>query len=548
MNIKHKTKKVQAGLAECFLILVLMFAIPWPAISQDVGGDKESFHLQIWDSVFPIIFEDKNLNVKIKQNIVNDIQSMYGHPTHRLYSPYYPQSLTINGKPLQIVRFRPYDGLDIRLKTFYRIFSLGNRNGTEYIEIPTNLSDFYQQAFARKRENATAYAQLENFINYLNDVENIDFPGWKNVYYFYGGSKRYSEKTIQSPIPEPLKSYRSKVRDQPLLHARVFQERYSPYTCRILSILHVQKGMPPEYVENLGLRKIRAPFEYNNAKSKLIARATCLDKKGRVRFFNYLTYDNGRWKIWFDSWNYPKRKGNKEEVGPPTLKDFAHKPHHLKIVDTEYSLLFEDTRLSKKQRHIIVADLENIIGQPKHRILFGNLKPYDKAWGRHMGGHFNLVMVEDAEYLLIQKSISDTYKKSFKLLKDNPKALTHLKAFIDYINHYKERKWVDLENLALPYFARPEFEQDWHEAKKKGKKILNNFLQDGKRHLVYPSLLVLSSVRDEFSNSEMAGFGDPPPKLLASLDLMDNKNRYVSNWNFCYHKNRWKILIPFGGE
>ncbi|MHC4198734.1 MAG: hypothetical protein ACYSU0_01925 [Planctomycetota bacterium] len=478
--------------------------------------------------MFPVVFEDKDLGVDVRQEIVNDLESMYRRPLHWLYRPHRPAPFTVNGKLLPIVgRFRPYDGLRIRLQIGLRTLRLDSGR----LEVSKKLSDFYQQAFARKAKNETAYVRLEAFVDYLSNVERRDFPGWKDVYYFHGGKRRSREALESAGV-------------------RSFQELYRPYTCRVLSALHVQRGFHPDHFHELVVREMDAPFEYDDPESKLTARACFLDKKGRVRFYNHLVYDGGRWKIWFDSSHHPIA-GIRDETGErPVLADFQQAPLRLSIMDAEYQLLFEDSALGGRRREAMAADLQKLLGRPQHHMSYGRLWTYYAVWSKSCRRGFRLVEVEGAEYLLVQKAMSDAYEESFKAIEDNPMALTHLESFLDYMNHIEEREWVGVENLVYPCFLASYAEKLWQEYRDKGKEdFLRGWHRKGKkRRLAYPSALAIAKPSDRLTERELRGLEHDMPELIASLHRTDDEGRFEGEWPFVYHNGKWKMLLPFGGE
>ena len=135
---------------------------------------------------------------------------------------------------------------------------LGSRNDTVFLKIPSGLTNFYQEAFARQAAHRQAYAQLQTFIDYLNEVETREFPGWDAVYYVYTGGRKVDREELGEAS------------------ARVFAKWYAPYTCRILTVLQVQRGLYADHLyQDLDLRKLGPPFEYNDPESTLTARA-CL--------------------------------------------------------------------------------------------------------------------------------------------------------------------------------------------------------------------------------------------------------------------------------
>ena len=144
------------------LLATAIISITFNALSFNIGTNT-----------FEFVFEDTNLSIDIKTQIVDDFSAIITRCDLAKVNYITPTNGYIRYKTLHL---EPYPDRKIP-KKFNQI------NGTNYLSISKIISDELQQRLAIHNTYTNVYSKCTNFVNFLNsdDLQNISSNDIKNV-------------------------------------------------------------------------------------------------------------------------------------------------------------------------------------------------------------------------------------------------------------------------------------------------------------------------------------------------------------------------------
>jgi len=243
-----------------------------------------------------------------------------------------------------------------------------------------------------------------------------------------------------------------------------------------------------------------------------------------------------------------KKKSNK-------LKNYNNQNNRIKrktdvfiVGDDNFSLIFEDERLSKVFKSIIIKDMNLIFNHLKYkivdrlskvtidsRIIISNKAIFCYGKGEYWPDEYNYfgaLVEQNGEYVLtVTKQLSKAYQKALFLKSENEEKFKELDEFITAFNTaYSSEIKKEIDNWF--YFHGNE-----HKMKEK---FLKNpeqlFAQYNSYKIRQPCLL-------DIKNSNLT----TNKELIAVTYLLDDSGIPISETALIFDDNRWKILIPSYG-
>lgn len=158
--------------------VILLSAVVLSASINVEAGENYQIQLEACGLDIPVLFEDQYLSDEVKETVIEDYRLIHGHFKAYLFRSYNSGEAVVEGKKIQL-------SYAIDFKEGYRISPDGYDFNTiavdletqdKYLFIYKNLSDAYKRALAIKAKNETAFAKLDEFIDFMNNVNEVKLP------------------------------------------------------------------------------------------------------------------------------------------------------------------------------------------------------------------------------------------------------------------------------------------------------------------------------------------------------------------------------------
>ena len=210
--------------------------------------------------------------------------------------------------------------------------------------------------------------------------------------------------------------------------------------------------------------------------------------------------------------------------------------------DKGWPVVFEDTKLTRNEKQAILDDYLAICAQlePRGSLATKTLEGKPILWMKHgneywhvpqaISGHVGLLRVEKdgSEVAVVDKAMSDAYKKALANNKAHRKAYDCLPAFVDLMNNLREE---DLPATLgeIVYFA--------NDAKQYEKQVLEGTIKElvdsfGRHRYEMPSILDM----EEFE-------GLPRANLWM---YFEGEQKHFLHFPVVFEGGRWKMLVLGG--
>lgn len=215
-------KKLSNSFLTCLIVLIILSDV---SVAQTYRLQLEKSGLDM-----PVLFEDQKISEEVKNNVLGDFASLFGHlPEYNRSTRRKPEEVKIGYKDFKIVGaiYFSDEVLPDAYEKDFMLVCVSQASQEEYIYVPKHLSDGYQQVMALKAEYEGAFLKLDNFINFLNNLEQEVKD--KNI----SDLREFINFAQESKIPADYFCPAS---------MQEFVNGYKEYTFKMASLLELRRG------------------------------------------------------------------------------------------------------------------------------------------------------------------------------------------------------------------------------------------------------------------------------------------------------------------
>lgn len=214
-------KKLSNSFLTCLIILIIL---------SDVSVAQYRLQLEKSGLDMPVLFEDQTISEEVKNNVLEDYASLFGHlPEYNRSTRRKPAEVKIGYKDFKIVGaiYFSDEVLPDAYEKDFMLVCVSQASQEEYIYVPKHLSDGYQQVMALKAEHEDAFVKLDEFIYFLNnlaeEVKNKNITDLREFINFAQESKIPADYFCPASTQE-------------------FVNGYKEYTFKKASLLELRRG------------------------------------------------------------------------------------------------------------------------------------------------------------------------------------------------------------------------------------------------------------------------------------------------------------------
>lgn len=223
----------------------------------------------------PVVFEDPYLSDMAKEVILEDYRLIFGHlEASGRWSLRNNIEAKVDGRRFIISEGIMFLG-DYKVEPDgfeEELMLIGVEQGTqsEYLFIPKHLSDAYKKAITLKMENPEIFTKLDEFIDFMNNLNEAEIAGLEDVVYLSAEVEAYRDLFEQLTVEE--------FKDE--------EDGYALYQYGKISLLETKRVMdsPQELI------------------GKFVTRIVLLDVDNKYVDAPLLVFDDNKWKMFMSSY------------------------------------------------------------------------------------------------------------------------------------------------------------------------------------------------------------------------------------------------------
>lgn len=215
-----------------YSLLLLLFASFLSESSAETETSlvlKESVTAEISGFKFRVLFEDDDLEKETQQIILDDFRSVYGHlPMYRARIPHKRKSFEIDGRTVTVIKIIDFVGGhgDSPKELENRFGFIVTITDIDYLVIPVELTDAYKKALAFIEKNRAAYAKLQEFEKFMNELKPGAVPAWDDLFYM---------------LPQDAQKWSQEVKEK---GRQDIASKHGEWRYEIPSLFSFRKGLP----------------------------------------------------------------------------------------------------------------------------------------------------------------------------------------------------------------------------------------------------------------------------------------------------------------
>ena len=244
--------------------IALLFALFFTSsgiYGLDVMASESRFKSRGLD--IPVVFEDESFPEYQKQMVMEDYQSVLGdlQPQGR-YGVRKKASFSRDDKNYSVNEAIHFQGRKKWPDGYENLFGVVAKSddGSESLIIPKELSDGYRSVYELEKSHESAFSELADFVDLMNNIDTAELESIFDVMYLPGEMQKYHDEVESKEISQ-------------------FRDAYKGYNYFKSSVLNYH-------------------MESIDGTEKLVTEIIMEDKTGDHRKRNVpVVYDNDKWKL-----------------------------------------------------------------------------------------------------------------------------------------------------------------------------------------------------------------------------------------------------------